>query len=58
MNIFKSRKFRLAVVGVLQTVILHYLNVPREIWEAVNVLISVVIVGIAVEDAGEKSARN
>jgi hypothetical protein len=47
-----SRKFWLAVFGVVQAVVLHYLAVPDEIWQAVVVLVSVLIAGIAVEDAG------
>jgi arginine exporter protein ArgO len=56
-SLLKSRKFWLAVVGVAQTVVLHYFQVPQDIWIAINVLIGVVIAGIAVEDAAEKSAR-
>ena len=56
-SLLKSRKFWLAVVAVAQTVILHYVQVPQDIWMSINVLIGVVIAGIAVEDAAEKSAR-
>ena len=57
MSIFKSRKFWLAVFGVVQTIVAHYLQIPQDIWISVNALIMVVIVGITVEDAAEKSAR-
>jgi len=53
---WKSRKFWFAVVGVAQTVILHYFQIDPEIWAAIDGLIITVILGIAIEDAGEKSA--
>ena len=57
MSIFKSRKFWLAVFGLVQAVVLNYLAVPPEIWQMFAALIGVVIAGIALEDAGEKSAK-
>ena len=53
--ILKSRKFWLAVFGVIQAVVLYYLNVPQEVWQTIAALVGVVIAGIAYEDAGEKS---
>ena len=52
---WKSRKFWLAVFGVIQAVVLHYLAVPEEIWQAIVILVGVLITGIAIEDAGEKA---
>ena len=52
---WKSRKFWLAVFAIVQAVVLHYLNVPQEIWEAIAAMIGVLIASIAVEDAGEKA---
>ncbi len=52
---WKSRKFWLAVFAVVQSVVLHYLAVPEEIWQAIAALVSVLILSIAVEDAGEKA---
>jgi len=54
-GLLRSRKFWLAVFGVVQAVVLHYLAVPDEIWQAIAALIGVVIAGIAIEDAGEKA---
>jgi hypothetical protein len=54
--LLKSRKFWLAVVGIIQIFALDYLGVPEDIWQAIAALIGVVIAGIAIEDAGEKSA--
>ena len=35
LSLFKSRKFWLAVFGVVQVVVLHYFNVPEEIWQSI-----------------------
>lgn len=51
-----SRKFWLAVFGVVQALVFHYLNVPDEIWQAIAALAGVLIASIAVEDAAEKRA--
>jgi hypothetical protein len=55
-SLLKSRKFWLAVVGVVEVLVLDYLGVPSDIWQAIAALIGVVIAGIAIEDAGAKSA--
>ena len=51
-----SRKFWLAVFGLVQTIVLHFVQVPQDIWLAIDALVGVLIVSIAVEDAGEKIA--
>ena len=56
LSLFKSRKFWLAVFGIVQVVVLHYFNVPDEIWQSIAGLVAVLIAGIAIEDAGAKSA--
>lgn len=56
MSILKSRKFWLAVFGVVQTLVLHYFDVPEAVWQSIAGLVGVLIAGIALEDAGEKSA--
>lgn len=53
-SLFRSRKFWLAVFGVVQAVVLHYLNVPDEVWKSIAGLVAVLIGSIAVEDAGAK----
>lgn len=55
-SLLKSRKFWLAVFGVVQAVVLSYFNIPENIWQTIAALVGVLIAGIAVEDAGEKSA--
>jgi len=51
-SLIHSRKFWLAVFGILQAVVLHYFNVPDEIWQAIASLVGVLIASIALEDAG------
>ena len=53
-GLIHSRKFWLAVFAVIQTVVLHYVEVPQDIWVSINALIIVLISGIAIEDAAEK----
>ena len=52
---WKSRKFWLAVFAIVQAVVLHYLAVPEEIWQAIAGVVAVLIGSIAIEDAGEKA---
>lgn len=54
--IYRSRKFWLAVYGVVQTLVLHYFAVPADIITSVDALIVVVIAGIALEDAAYKNS--
>jgi len=53
--IYKSRKFWLAVWGLIQTVVLHYLAIPSDIIIAADALVIAVIAGIAYEDGAEKA---
>lgn len=52
--LLRSRKFWLAVFGVVQTIVFQYFEVPADVWEAINVLVLVLISAIAIEDAAEK----
>lgn len=56
-SLLYSRKFWIAVFGVVQAVVLHYLSVPEEIWQAIAALAGALIASIALEDAGEKAGR-
>lgn len=49
-----SRKFWLAVFGVVQALLFHFLEVPDDIWQAIAALVGVLIASIALEDAAEK----
>ena len=51
-----SRKFWLAVFGVVQALVLHYLNVPDDVWQTIAALVITVIAGITLEDAAAKNA--
>ena len=51
-SLLHSRKFWLAVFGVVQALTLHYLNVPDDIWQSIAALVGVLIASIAIEDAG------
>lgn len=53
-SLLYSRKFWLGVFGVVQALVLHYLNVPEDVWQSIAGLVMVVIAGIAVEDAALK----
>ena len=52
-----SRKFWLAMFGVIQAVVLFYLDVPESLWQATTVLIMVLIGAIAGEDMAEKANK-
>lgn len=57
--LLQSRKFWLAVFGIVQTLVFNYVpNFPRDVWVAIDLLVGVVIAGITIEDAAAKSAGN
>ncbi len=53
-GLLKSRKFWLAVFGVVQALVLHYLSVPEEIWQSITALVMALIAAIAAEDVAYK----
>ena len=53
-GLLRSRKFWLAVFGIVQALVLHYLQVPDEIWKSIVALVMTLIGAIALEDAGSK----
>ena len=53
-GLLKSRKFWLAVFGVVQSVVLFYFDIPEAVWQSIDALVGVLIAGIALEDAGQK----
>jgi hypothetical protein len=55
-GMLKSRKFWLAAFGVVQALVLQYLNVPDPVWQAIVALVMTLIAGIAAEDFAEKRA--
>jgi hypothetical protein len=53
--LLRSRKFLLAVLGLVQTVLFQFVpDFPQEVWIAIDALLAAVIVGIAVEDGAAK----
>lgn len=54
-SLLHSRKFWLAVFAVVQSLVLHYIDVPSEIWTSIDLLVSVLIAAIAYEDGQSKS---
>ena len=59
-GLWRSRKFLLAVVAVMQTTVFAMLpEFPDEVWQAINVILLWLIGTIAVEDAaGKLGIRN
>jgi hypothetical protein len=53
-SLLYSRKFWLAVFGVVQAIVFVYLEVPDELWQSITALVMVLIASIAAEDAAEK----
>jgi hypothetical protein len=56
-GLLKSRKFWIAVFGVVQALVLHYFDVPETVWQSIAALAGALIASIAIEDAGEKAGR-
>jgi hypothetical protein len=54
LNLFKSRKFLLALFAVVQSIVFHFCNVAPELWQAIDALVAVLIAMIAAEDAAQK----
>ena len=58
-SLLKSRKFYLALFGIIQTLLFWALpDFPDEIWQSIDALVMVLIGAIALEDAGAKMAGN
>lgn len=53
--LLKSRKFWLAVFATIQTIVLHYVNVPSDVWLSIDALVGIVIASIAAEDVATKA---
>ena len=56
-SLLHSRKFWLAVFGVVQSIVLHLVpDFPSEVWQSIDALVIAVIAGIALEDSALKLA--
>ena len=57
-TLWKSRKFWLAVVAVVQTVVFTLVpGFPDAVWQAINVILLFLIGAITVEDAASRLRR-
>lgn len=57
-GLLDSRKFWLAVFGVVTALVFHFFtDIPMDIWRAIEILVAVLIMSIAIEDSGAKSAK-
>jgi len=61
-SLFASRKFWIAVFGLVQTIVFNVFPVfPKDVWMAIDALCGIVIGSIAYEDANatpeQKAAR-
>ena len=57
-GLLRSRKFWLAVFGLVEIVVLSLFGIPPEIWASIAALVVVLIGAIAHEDAADKRAGN
>ena len=56
-SLLHSRKFWIAVFGLVQTILFHLLpDFPPEIWQSIDTLAGVLIIAIAAEDVALKLA--
>lgn len=55
-SLLHSRKFLIALLGVITTLVSHYLHIDPEVWASIDALLLTVIAGIAYEDGKEKGA--
>lgn len=55
LSLFRSRKFWLAIFGIVQTIVFNFIpDFPPEIWAAIDALVIVLITTYAWEDAAVK----
>ena len=57
MALLRNRQFWVAVLALLQTVVLNYLNVPAEIWASIDAILVVVISAYTVEQVAQIKAE-
>jgi hypothetical protein len=57
MTVITSAEFWLAVVALLQTVLLNYLGVPQDIWQAVNAILLVLIGALTADRVSSNIVR-
>ena len=57
LSLLKSRKVALAIVGIAGVLLAHYSGLPSDVQLSIVGLLGAVILGIAHEDSGAKSAK-
>jgi len=58
MELLTNRQFWVAVLALIQTIVLNYLNVPPEIWASIDAILVIVISVYTVEDVAEIKAES
>ena len=53
-GLLQSRKFYVALFGVVQALVLQYLDVPDAVWQSITALVAVLVASIAAEDYAVK----
>lgn len=56
LSLLRSRKVLLALLAVVQSLTLYYMDVPSDVWQSIDLLLIVLISAIAYEDGQQKSA--
>jgi hypothetical protein len=57
-SLLKNKAFWLAVVALLQTILLNYLNVPNDIWISINAILMVLIAAFTIDDAARSVSNS
>lgn len=52
--LFKNKSFWVALLAVIQTLVLKYLNVPSDVWMSIDGLLIVVVGIFTADDIGSK----
>ena len=56
-KLLHSEAFWSAHIGLLSTVVMRYLNVPDDIWQAFLALIAVIVASFAIDELGLSIGR-
>lgn len=56
-TLIRSAEFWLAILALVQTVLLNYLGVPQDIWQAVNAILLVMIAALTADRVSNNFVR-
>jgi len=56
-SLIRSPEFYLAILALVQTILLNYLGVPADIWQAVNAILLVMIGALTADRAMTNFSR-